>query len=205
MSSLKKLIAASAIAVALMCGWSQQSNAALMLDVDMSGNLLGVTGLNVGGTLWDVMFMDGTCAALFGGCDMDSDFAFNSQADAEAAAQALLADVFMDGGLGNFDTDPGLTNGCPGSSNCGVFIPFDILNSGLSVLAQNDISDAADQTQIPFGSVAEYNSAVTRNDRTWGVFKNPRPAGIPEPASLALFGTGLATLVFARRRIRKPA
>jgi hypothetical protein len=42
---------------------------AATLIVDSNGILTGATGVNVGGTLYDVEFVDGSCIALFDGCD----------------------------------------------------------------------------------------------------------------------------------------
>jgi hypothetical protein len=59
-----------------------------------------------------VDFVEGTCASIIGGCDSLDDFAFQSSAAAEAAARALLDQVFMDVADGNFDSLPALTFGC---------------------------------------------------------------------------------------------
>ena len=208
MSSLKKLISASAIAVALTCGWSQQSQAALMLDVQ-GGRLFGATGVNVNGTLFDVMFMDGICADLFSGCNSDDDFAFDSESGAAAAGQALLAQVFIDGALGDFDSDADLTNGC-GVINpqtlCSIIIPFDAPVSGDGYLfktTRNSDVEAFDEVPAGFGQFDSLSTNVTENtSETFGIFKNPRPAGIPEPATLTLFGMGLAAFAIARRRAK---
>ena len=77
-----------------------------------SGILEGATGVDVGGTDYDVTFMDGTCIDLFNGCDAVSDFTFQTQAAAAQAATALLSSVLVDGPAGNFDTQPNLTLGC---------------------------------------------------------------------------------------------
>src|SRR5690606_7201977 len=67
-----------------------ETRAAVLL-VDLTGpspELLGATGVAVDGALYDVLFVDGSCIALFDGCDAPTDFAFTAQAAAEAAAQA---------------------------------------------------------------------------------------------------------------------
>lgn len=88
------------------------------------GQLLGATGVDVGGSLFDVAFVDGTCIALFGGCDDDSDFVFQSSTEAEVAAQALLEQVFLDVVDGAFDTEPELTAGCSGTFACSAQTPY---------------------------------------------------------------------------------
>ena len=99
---------------------------AATLIVNDSGILTGATGVNVGGTLYDVTFVDGTCIALFEGCDSVNDFDFTTEADAVAASQALLDQIFLDAAQGEFDSDPGLTSGCVNTTFgvCEVWTPF---------------------------------------------------------------------------------
>src|SRR4051794_24777742 len=99
--------AASALAAAL-----ASPAGAAGLQGNGGGQLTGATGVTLGGATYDVTFADGTCAALFGGCDDLADFTFTAQADAQAAAQALLDQVLIDGGAGQFDTDFAATLGC---------------------------------------------------------------------------------------------
>ena len=86
----------TALALCLVFGLSiaaRDAHAALLL-IDHTGatpELLGATGVSVNGTLYDVTFIDGSCVALFDGCDAPADFAFTLQLDAEAAAQARWA------------------------------------------------------------------------------------------------------------------
>ena len=61
--------------------------------VVVAGELVGATGVNVGGTVYDVQFVDGSCIDVYGGCDEVSDFPFTTLADATLAAQALLDQV----------------------------------------------------------------------------------------------------------------
>ena len=100
-------------------------SSAVMLQVDATGQLTGATEVDVLGTLYDVEFVDGTCVALFGGCDEASDFAFTDQASAEAAAQALLDFVFVDNAMGTFDSDPEMTLGITDSFWGAALVPFD--------------------------------------------------------------------------------
>jgi hypothetical protein len=79
-----------AIVLVLMAGGAQ----AATLNV-VGGQLHGAFGVDVGGTLYNVEFLDGTCIALFNGCDAVSDFTFQSSALAAAASQALLDQVFL--------------------------------------------------------------------------------------------------------------
>ena len=95
---------------AVVMGWSSGAFAAT-LDV-VGGQLLGASNVNVGGTLYNVQFIDGTCVALFNGCNEASDFTFTEPVSALSAAQALLDQVFLDGPSGSFDSIPYLTANC---------------------------------------------------------------------------------------------
>ena len=72
----------------------------------VGGQLMGASNVLVDGNLYDVQFLGGTCIALYNGCDAVSDFTFQTSAAAGLASQALLDQVFIDGGGGSFDTDP---------------------------------------------------------------------------------------------------
>ena len=81
--------------------------------------LTGASNVDVGGTLYDVTFEDGTCIEVFSGCnDAAEDFAFTTSANAQLAAQALLDQVFLDpnssggGAPDHFDSIPDKTLGC---------------------------------------------------------------------------------------------
>ncbi|MFQ5329857.1 MAG: hypothetical protein ACE5D4_07705, partial [Thermodesulfobacteriota bacterium] len=105
---------------------------AATLDVS-GGQLMGASGVNVGGTLYDVAFKAGSCFTLFGGCT-PSAFAFPSIGDAaDVASSALLAQVF----LGPFDSDPRLTNGNNAITMDPVvaWTPFALADGGSTVVA----------------------------------------------------------------------
>jgi hypothetical protein len=126
------------------------------------GRLLGASSVNVGGTLYDVQFVDGTCAALFAGCDEPADFPFTTSPDAAAAAQALLDQVFLDGAQGLFDTDPTLTEGCLGTTQeCGASTPYEVSGSVVNhQIARNfapgtndDVLSGSSQVNGNFGAL----------------------------------------------------
>ena len=89
------------------------------------GQLLGAFGVDVGGTLYDVEFVDGTCTDLFAGCDEAADFTFTTMTDAGLASAALQNQVFLDAAEGAFDTVPELTAGCASNDflTCRVTTP----------------------------------------------------------------------------------
>src|SRR4051812_21504005 len=104
----KIALALAAIAAAVM-SWSVPAKAATLI-IDGNGKLTGATGVAVG-QLYNVEFVEGTCAGLFGGCNDSGDFTFTSSLLAFAAAEALLNQVFFDSALGQFDSNYALTFG----------------------------------------------------------------------------------------------
>ncbi len=101
------------------------AGSALATPTVVGGLLVGATNINVGGTLFDVDFVDGTCVALFTGCDNAvADFDFTNSATATTAGQALLDQIFQDSIEGAFDTDPTLTLAGGGSLFLQALIPF---------------------------------------------------------------------------------
>lgn len=117
---------------ALSCVKFSSPSAAATLIIDSSGRLIGATGIDVGGSLYDASFREGTCIALFHGCDEAHDFEFQTQTAALLASQALLDQVLIDGDLGLFDSDPLATFGCEFlfDNSCGIATPY-ALSEGL--------------------------------------------------------------------------
>ena len=87
------------------------------------GQLMGATGVIVDGSSYNVAFLDGTCIALYDGCDDASDFTFQTAAAATLASQALLDQVFLDG-IGLFDSNPALTNGLTHANTGSALTPY---------------------------------------------------------------------------------
>ncbi len=184
-----------------------------------AGRLVGASGVVVDGTAYDVTFTDGTCAALFGGCDDAADFVFNTQARGRAASQALLGQVFN--AFPAIDADPRLTRGCETSAvmwqgslqgACWVltpmYLPFPDQVS--SYMVANDVRDAMDAVP-PNGNIVlgPLTDTGGRSDSsmsyiTWAVWRtagSTTPGGtVPEPASALLAAMGLGLLAAGRRR-----
>jgi hypothetical protein len=170
-----------------------ESASAATLNV-VGGQLVGASGVEIGGTLYDVEFVEGTCTDLFSGCDAISDFTFEAEADAEAASQALLDQVFADGALGSFDTDPEATSGCEDSQLCRVFTPYapySAVQTYLEAAINGDGVNFADATQ---GFVITNTSDTSGNPI--GVYASW--SAVPEPADALLLATGLLGLAVRR-------
>jgi len=166
--------------------------------INGSGQLTGATGVTVGGSTYNVTFTDGTCAGLFGGCDGVTDFTFQTQADAQAAAAALLAQAIVGT---SFDTAPGTTFGCIGGDSCSMLIPFGFIADG-SFNSVATLNGAAVNSSGVFltASPTAFDTS-TSNARVWALFSVA--TGVPEPSAWAmmLLGFGAIGLAVRLRRV----
>lgn len=213
LTKLKPLFLAAAVSA--FAGMATEAPAAVVHNV-LGGQLVGAQNVDVNGTLYDVSFQDGSCTALFDGCDnAASDFAFTTLGDALAAAQALLDQVLLDKPEGAFDTDPSTIAGCGSAFVCLAFIPYDPTGPGPFSLdataAQNNDDPALDvalsiggaSPDLDFGSIENFTWAVFT---ATGVDLPPSPpADVPAPGALLLLGFGLAGLGLATGRGRPAA
>jgi len=163
----------------------------------IGGYLSGATGVEVNGRLYDVEFVEGSCASLFDGCDSEADFAFDQLAAATAASEALLSQVFVDVADGRFDSLPFRTDGCILSADCRALTPYSpgVAANVLAAYAFNDSQEAGDGVGGPVSYGVDSDTGQIANL----VYARWTPA--PEPRSLALFGIGLAALAAVRRWI----
>lgn len=178
------------------------ANALPTLNIDSNGQILGASGVDVNGTLYDVQFLEGTCVDLFGGCDEATDFAFSTESDALAAATALLSSVFIDSSLGNFDLEPGLTNGCSSSTfSCDTLIPHGIGPLGGSIfigVASNLEIESSDSAAAGLG-FSELDTFIT-DIAIYGVFTPTDVTNIQEPKTLFLMALACAGMAWRMRR-----
>ena len=165
----------------------------------IGGQLLGASGVDVGGTIYDVEFVRGSCIDLFNGCNEDADFVFNSGAHAALASQALLDQVLIDSALGLFDTQPTevAAVGCPILDGTGLFAcyrltpfsqtPFTTdVHTSASLNYVNNMSD-----HVETGAV----KSVFDTGVSWAVW-----TPVPEPGTAVLMGLGLLGLSVRKHR-----
>jgi len=197
---MRTIFGICAIALAL------STNAALAatLQVNSDGQLISAQGVNVGGDLFDVAFVDGTCAAVFDQCDDASiDFSFQTRADADAASAALNIQVFLNVTLGLFDSTPELTFGVVDESIGIIATPYEL--SGGAVRA----STAQNWSSIP-NTIGSSVLGITNRDtgadtgigraHVWAVWSDaPDVAPVPLPASVLLMLGAMGALGAVRR------
>ena len=181
--------------------FSTNVNAAT-LSVDGAGILTGATDVDVGGSLYDVYFMDGSCNSLFNGC---TEFTFTDYASAGLAAQALLDQVF----IGVYDTDPNKTNGIefPGNGPQGsIHTPYALSQWGDDVVTRMTTNfESVNGDYVSDGQLRAVDDDFTL--KYYAVYAVWTEAGagapissVPIPAAAWLFGSGLLGLVGVARR-----
>ncbi|MCI2286210.1 PEP-CTERM sorting domain-containing protein [Colwellia sp. MSW7] len=197
--------------------------AGLIVNIDGTGQLTDIQGLDVNGTLFDVSFNDGSCNSLFNNC---TDFGpiTDNPALAEDIAQALLAQLFISGSsdngvdLGSFDTLQSNIRGCSSISTCLFLLPTklgfpdgfgrEITLAGISLFnAQAEGSDQFIQYQAILSSntttqaTASFDTSTRSNLAYVMVSHSNINIPVPEPSTLAIFALGMIGL--ASRRFKK--
>ncbi len=187
MKLLKNTLIASALALSVSAPAS-----AVVLNIQ-DNILMGATGVDVGGTLYDVSFVDG----IFG----QNITAFTTQQTAYQASQALLSQVFT----GNFDSLKSFTNGCTSISVCNTYTPYALSTSVVSlaytVNSYRDLSDTAYKFTSFSTKASASDSGI--NIARWSLSTPAVSAvttAVPEPETYAMFLAGLGLMGFASRR-----
>ncbi len=184
---------------ALAAVWVLIASRANAATLNVIGGILhGASGVDVGGTLYDVEFLDGTCIGLFSGCDDVSDFTFTNASSAIVAAQALLDQVFLDGPSGSFDSTPPLISGCSDGLECRALTPYQpqVFAGFITGVARN-YSSLSSSPADTTGLGPALFGAFPGPDQTWARWST---AAIPEPSTALLLAIGLGGMAGGRRR-----
>lgn len=171
-------------------------------DIDDLGKLQGAFNVDVGGTLWDVVFRDGTFNSVFSEAEAAT-IDVRTEHEATDFAEALLASVFVDGMAPAllFDSRPDFTRGCTETSFCFVmtdFAPEYEDNLRLRHAAFNNKNGVTDNTiTLPFGEIDPRNIGY-HAAASW---TEANLIKVPAPSTISIFALGLIGL--AARRFKK--
>jgi hypothetical protein len=158
----------------------------------------------VDGISYDVEFLDGTCIALYNGCDDVSDFTFQTSGAANVAANALLDQVFLPGagGFGGQQSNS-QTNGCrTGGAACELYTPYGFFEAelNLGVAGAHNVTGVDLQFVVLEAIQREFDTSPETNVDT--VFAVWSVGVVPEPGTGLLMGLGLLGLSVSNRRQR---
>ncbi len=194
-----RLLSTVFVLIALSIVPAKNASAALILE--SGGELIGATGVTVNGGLYDVMFVDGTCDAVFGNCFDDSNFTF-AGSELYDAATALFEQVFSANDI--YDTNPERTAGCDSISICHLYtLGAEHLGSNGDyrpwAITTNRSGNQADGRQGPFYShLFSTFDTSTMDDKVYARWS--LAVEVPEPTTAPLFLALLLILAHSQRR-----
>lgn len=181
------------LAAAFMLTAVPQGAVAATQIIDAQGILTGATGVMVNGRSYDVSFVQGSCASVYGSCT-SSAFDFADYASASLAAQALGDQVFV----GEFDTDPTSVLGCGAVNYCLALVASELAELDWDwggAFFANAATPTGDNVNS-FTAGFAFNSAETEGYQ----FARFTLSAVPEPASWAMTVGGFGLIGSAMRR-----
>jgi len=171
--------------------------------------LVGATGIDIDGSLYQVRFVDSSCVLLFDNCDETSDFFFTDAQAGLDANLALLEQVLLDFPSGLFDSQPELTHGCYSDIFCSIVTPIGSVAPQLEVFPAVFLINKADQRgDIHTGSGSTFrasdfglrnSSADTLTYAIWSKYEGSG-VSVPVPASFLLFSSALVAVIVMKDR-----
>lgn len=161
-----------------------------MLSADGSS----LTSIDVGGTLYDVMFGDGVVGDVFAGVTFDA----AREAEANAVSVAITDALNV---LGAVNTDIAGCEEDPGGRQCLIFNPDSTPVPG-GFLDRRAAATFLGRPWVQVFPINQADSSDTSSVRflTLAVYERQEVSAVPAPVTLLLFGLGLAGLGFSRRK-----
>lgn len=198
------------LCTALLLVLNQSFAAQLVLD---GNELLGARNVEINSQLYDVEFVDGIGAELFG--ENGALFQDDLVAQPSAFAQALLSQVF----IGIYDVEPGLTNGCSVHVvSCLTLMPYQVYGDdrryrSIGVLNRNQASAFSDSLISSLSLWEHDDTSLLYDDINYAVWSLseitptvpdivPTPEiGVSEPGTIAFILFGLACVATRYRPV----
>ena len=176
-------LAAGVVAMSLLLG-ANVASAATVTFGSLQGKAIGITDLDIGGTLYDVLFDEKVPAVLVYG-EFPGTFTFTTNGDAQAAVIAVNAAL---------NGASALTVGEDTALDISVNLSFNIAydSSGPSaVLGLADFQVGSNPTSDQWVNSGSGSTSWTAEERTWATF-TPSADGGPPPADnvVKVFVTG---------------
>jgi hypothetical protein len=186
---------------------------AVTVEMDASGLLSGVSGVNLNGKQYDVAFLDGTCNSVYGPCDEQGlNLMFHSYSDAHDANSALISQAFSSNANGTFEYAGNIAGCSPQLSLTGLCE----LNTPFAAYTKFNYVEAAAGFVYTMGSHGPYIGTTNgfrltddlgtmqyANQYVWARWTvTPVPVTpVPEPSILALMCVGLIPLLARLRKV----
>lgn len=201
-----KLLKLCLLGFSLTCSFAQ---ALPVRQINGDGKLIGARNVIVHcatDKVYDVEFVEGTCAALFNGCDSLDDFEFNGAFGFPYHLKDLHDQVFQ-GTI--YDIRPELTFGCSQTFECQIFDPFFIKfpdpkpKGGVFInrTEQRGFDFFLDQYNDVGGDIDSIGDTGLSDFRVFARW-TPVVTAVPEPGTLFYVGfVGLALLINRRSRL----
>ena len=205
--------AATALSAATALAAGGAAQAAPVTVMNAAGNtVMGVDGIQFNGSTYDVRFVDGTCVALFDGCNSNTNsFLFTTAVDARAASTALGAALLQ-------SALPGAINGATVTSTdlAGILTPYltpstaNVVSDGLFFRSTTNTNASLNgpfvlsYSQLAMSRSSDLSSSARYAYASWSA-ATPTPSAndVPEPGSLALTAVGLGAAFLAAGKTRR--
>lgn len=206
----KSALAALACVVASV---SAVSASTVTVEFDQNGQLIGASGVEFGGQLNTVSFVEGSCVDLFDSCDAASDFQFTSSAEAREALAAIEDQVLSAAGIAStragFVGIAGLSD--PLSGPLAISVPLflrerggvpnaELVAEGLLAYRNGIGEEVTGLTGLSFGTTTD---TADQTSNVFAVFNAVPVAPVPLPAGGVLLLTSLGGLAAFQRRKKR--